>query len=135
MKTPPTISALIDTCNDLADALSDRLDGVPADDPSVGLDLILIDRARALTAAAAAPLPDHEDDAAEPAAEPADCYYDYLLNAEAQATDQEWIDAAYSEEDRSHRQDIRDRSLDSARERLLQLRRFALIIAQASRVE
>lgn len=78
MKTPPTISALIDTCNHLADALSDRLDGVPADDPSAGLDLILIDRARALTAAAAAPLPDHEDDATEPAAEPADCYYTFL---------------------------------------------------------
>lgn len=65
-----------------------------------------------------------------------DCWgLDHLLNAEAQATDQEWIDAAYSEEDRSHRQDIRDRSLDSARERLLQLRRFAQIIAEASRAQ
>lgn len=78
MSTPPTISALIDTCNHLADALSERLGGVPADDPSAGLDLILIDRARALTAAAAAPLPTREDGADEPAGEPADCYYIFL---------------------------------------------------------
>lgn len=65
-----------------------------------------------------------------------DCWgLDHLLNAEAQASDQEWINAAYSDEDRSHRQDIRDRSLDSARERLLQLRRFAQIIAKANNAE
>lgn len=78
MSTPPTISALIDTCNDLADALSDRLDGLPADDHCVGLDWILIDRARALTAAAAVPLPAQGDDATEPAAAPAACYYTFL---------------------------------------------------------